>query len=130
MQDVHRQRILLVAEVIERQPHTPADSPGSGFDMSKWVHGESACGTPSCIWGWAEHLRTGSPEVDRDAPMDPIFEWFGLDSDSSEMLALFTPMFKNTTMYRVTPAQAAETLRRLADTGRVDWSHVDPDWRL
>lgn len=130
MEDVHRQRLLALADLVESQPHVAEDE-GPGFCMSDWVHRKSpkdSCGTPSCIWGWAEHMRTGSVEIDATAPVSEVDEWLGITTGRLS-LDLFSPTLPTSSLNDVTPSDAAKTLRKLAETGRVDWSHADPDWR-
>jgi hypothetical protein len=112
-------RIRQLADVIERQPHTPITAE-SGFNMGNWEHD---CGNPACICGWANFVqnelngtehRIGSPVHARN--------WLGLEMEQAS--ALFKPNGDSSyeTWEEITPTHAAAVLRHLADTGRVDWS--------
>lgn len=111
-------RIRQLADIIERQPHTPITAE-SGFNMDNWTHD---CGTPACICGWANSVqnelngtehRIGSPMHARN--------WLGLTTEQGE--DLFRPFgIDNLLWDSITPTHAAAVLRHLADTGKVDWS--------
>lgn len=119
-------RILALANLIESQPHVDWEAT-EGFNMSVYHH---PCGTPSCISGWAGMLGRKKGDI-----------FFGetaansyLDIDQSLGSALYRPgppkRFQSLDEPEcaywslITPAMAAKTLRILAETGRVDWSHT------
>jgi hypothetical protein len=107
---VNVERILALADLIEKQPHTSFNA-DSGFTMEKWTH---HCGTPACIAGWAEFeaKRTTGANVDAD-------EYLGLSIDQAE--DLFFMWDSEISLTETTPSQAATTLRHLAETGEVIW---------
>jgi hypothetical protein len=109
------ERILALADIIEAQPHT-SSSDESGFNMNAYSH---HCGTPCCIAGWAAGNVAGLDEED-------VFHVAAalLDLSSTLAVQLFIPPFDGARWGMITPAQAAITLRNLAATGIVDWSHV------
>lgn len=116
-------RILELADVIEKTPHAPiadtdhAKQPLTGFNMGAWH-----CQTVGCIAGWAIHLYP-----------DAYDHWEGyvhsasvaLEMDEADGEDLFEPFQLIGRFLTITPAQAAQTLRKLAETGKVDWSHVE-----
>ena len=119
---MNKERILALADLVEQQPH----SIESGFNMGELIHG---CGTPSCIAGWAAWESAGRPEMmvaeEGYAIENEASDWLGLphivESSYATDLSfdLFYPIgfgFDD-----ITPKHAAFTLRRLAETGKVDW---------
>lgn len=127
---MNKERILALADLIEVQPHTTFEAE-IGFSMDNWSH---SCGTPSCIAGWACAM---------EKPIDarPISErslwhardYLGLSAEQAD--ALFEPDLRDDEQREdndhlavtdlwdaITPSQAADTLRRLAETGEVVWS--------
>lgn len=113
-------RIRHLADVIEAQPHTELND-STGFNMSDWTHN---CGTPSCICGWANHLRNESEgrTVMLASPRE-AGRWLGFDDDDDRRYVLFKPSTIDPDNWNaITPAHAAAVLRHLADTGVVDWS--------
>jgi len=120
-------RINDLADLIEKQPHGPSLEKEGGFNMENYFH---RCGTPSCIAGWACAMAVDEygPELKAKAKAayrGPHIAWsdwlpadyLGLDRDKS--FHLFAP---DGDWSRITPSQAAATLRHLAKTGEVDWS--------
>lgn len=126
---MNKERILALADLIEKQPHTTVDD-AHGFTMGNWTH---ACGTPACIAGWAVFAENGSAKFESG-------EWVSsraasyLELDRDDAVLLFEPDLRNPDEFEddetdatdgwdeITPSQAAATLRRLAETGSVDWS--------
>lgn len=119
---MNKEKILAVADAIEA-----GSLPALGFNMD-YEYDDSAfasdyngtsCGAVACIIGWtntvfpvpARHIGSGF--------------WAGetLDLTPDKSDKLFYPDV-NCEYRRITPAEAAETLRHLAETGEVDWSHV------
>lgn len=113
------ERILALADLIEKQPHA-GHSDESGFRMSRFTH---LCGTPACIAGWAEWSRDGE---NSDKPWVTFRSGMNyLEITVAQASALFEPT--HMVWPDITPAQAATTLRKLAETGKVDWSHVETE---
>lgn len=112
---MNKERILELADVIEKQPHTTRHSEG-GFNMSCYTH---ECGTPSCIAGWAtSHWGIDAPS---SGMADAAAELLGISKEAADDLFLM-PAFSMHEMNRIKPSQAARTLRHLAENGEVDWS--------
>lgn len=120
MQDCHRERLERLALIIERQPHTKIEDP-VGFNMRDWTH---SCGTPACIWGWAEFVRTEGRADLKTVRIRDTADWLGVGEHWDD---LFCPSVSRG-IESITPHQAAEALRKLAATGCIDWTHVDPLW--
>lgn len=124
---MNTERILALADLIEKQPHTTQEAP-EGFTMVNWNHD---CGTPACIAGWACHVALGGAVV-LDINIEQTARRF-LGLDAAEADALFEPdlrsdfekehgFISSTDVWDdITPDHAARTLRRLAKTGKVDW---------
>lgn len=117
-------RILALADLIEKQPHTNDDD-AEGFTMGVYFHN---CGTPSCIAGWAmamefndysEKLRRKAEKSFGDAcgPFEDRIPGNFLGITPRQEGELFAPRNRSD----ITPTQAAATLRRLAETGEVKW---------
>lgn len=124
-QDIYRERILRLADKIERlRPYE--------FDVARWL---SASGGPSCIASWAVATFHGDPKTSDD------IGWtahclLGLDLEQAR--ALFTPRTCDiypdiadddfseidAARHRITRQWAAATLRHLAATGMVDWQYA------
>jgi hypothetical protein len=121
---MNKERILKLADIIEKQPHTTPQQP-DGFTMSNWTHD---CGTPACICGWANHELNKETSSDIWLGDDRVAaEWLGLDIDTAG--SLFEPSRERDSnpwatdwWDEITPAHAAAVLRNLAETGKVDWS--------
>jgi hypothetical protein len=107
---MHIERILLLADVIEKQPHTQFHA-RSGFNMRTYTH---SCGSPSCIAGWAAELFTENIEGSIFANAQAA-----LDITDRQASNLF--MVDEIPWSDITPAHAARTLRNLAATGEVQW---------
>jgi hypothetical protein len=117
---MNKERILALADLVERQPHAIEDQPESGFAMCSLIH---ECGTPSCIAGWAAWESLGRPGIIEDIEdvIDLASQYLDLGFDKYRHL--FYP--SNYSGNKYTPAHAAFTLRLLAETGEVDWSTFD-----
>lgn len=110
------ERILELADIIEKQPHTKVSS-REGFNMGSFEHD---CGTPCCIGGWANALfGNGRQDCSDDAS-----GYLGLESEVGD--ELYFPCDTDVPLDAITPAHAAAVLRHLAETGRVDWSVSAP----
>lgn len=90
-----------------------------------------SCGTVGCIAGWAVAAFATQEELElndlHDDAMDMATELLGLNEVQSD--ELFAPGYTNN-WADITPKEAAETLRNLAETSGVDWSQtLPPDCR-
>lgn len=104
---MNTERILHIADLIEKlEPQQ--------FDMSDYIY-TAECGTVACIAGWTYLTYGGCGD-----PYSEARNLLGLDEDRAD--ALFLPY--GCDWEDITPAHAAQTLRKLAETGEVDWSHV------
>ena len=108
---MNTENIIALADLIETLPQAGFGSK-EGFFMGNWRH---ACGTPSCIAGWAVHLA-GIDCGPHQVP-DKAADW--LDLPIGEEWELFDPDLPYSS---ITPQHAAKVLRHLAETGVVDWS--------
>ena len=121
-----------VADTIERLEF--GDEPGK-FMMTNYAHGmvgnPESCRSPACIAGWTCFLADGVVLAD-DIRLDehPVHEraqeLLGITYETANVL--FTPTGDEAyytappgTPGHISPERAAATLRRLADTGEVDW---------
>lgn len=118
---MNKERILALADLIEKQPHVKLNE-APGFNMSDYRH---KCGTPACIAGWAAEI---SEENSFNGTNYLAEKYLELDRITAKML--FAPHFiagyhKAWKSWNdITPQQAATTLRKLVETGEVDWSHA------
>ena len=110
---MNKERILELADLIEKQPHTEIDA-DSGFNMLDFNH---LCGTPSCIAGWAVFQSNGNLEY-----VNSEEARIALGLNRLQCEDLFFAWSSNLSLEDITPAHAAFTLRHLAETGVVDWS--------
>lgn len=115
-------RIRQLADIIQAQPHTPITAE-SGFNMCNWTH---TCGTPACIAGWANFVRTDDDGTFL-GDMSAAAMWLGITKSQAEELFAPDEDFEEEDgplflWSEITPTHAAAVLRHLADTGRVDWS--------
>ena len=123
------ERIRALAEHIESLPTvgmTWDDAQRQAYCQRTYAH---LCGTPACIAGWAVHLfgdAEGNGEPGEAGAL------LGLEPDAAAMLFHGDPFNARgrawgheagdgATDREATAADAAATLRHLADTGRVDW---------
>lgn len=111
---MNKKRILKLADLIERQLHVPITD-GAGFSMDGYKH---HCNTPSCIAGWAAYMANPSVLKRRDYDIEQAAIAY-LDLGSGIPGELFAPDVVEWS--DITPAQAACTLRHLAETGEVVW---------
>jgi hypothetical protein len=111
------ERILHIADLIEKlEPQQ--------FDMNEYIT-ENECGTVACIAGWT-YLTYGEASNIGD-PHESAAIHLALDTPSGQSLFIPTSndgLPRSTNYANITPAHAAQTLRKLAETGKVDWSHV------
>lgn len=126
---MNKERILALADLIEKQPHT-GEADLSGFNMEWLTHD---CGTPSCIAGWAAWENDGRPsKMDVDwgfyAVENRAATWMGfaeitegLSESEDQTFLLFYPQNPYDDYHSITPSHAAAVLRNLAETGEVNW---------
>lgn len=102
----------------------------AGFDMSRYRASrnqdgflrDDPCGTIGCIAGWTCALAGIIPE-DRGGIPRVARRLLGLDFGVAVNLFIPAPIPHD--QYRdITPAQAADVLQHLLDTGEVDWGPV------
>lgn len=132
---MNKERLLILAEAIEKNER-PKAFPDFGFNMGTYGddntddwHGER-CGTVACIAGWAVALfAEKKPAQDRCDLW--VYEEAKTLLDLGNVTAhlLFAPDDIQD-MGDVTPKDAATVIRKLVETGYVDWSgsscFVDP----
>lgn len=132
--ELGKQRIRMLADLIEHEDHVIGFYAEKGFCMSYVTHD---CGTPSCIVGYAMKAAEADPTFDaRPNSVLPHSYWIAssyLHGDDCVMsLNHFSRLFDPDTPRHfswnlITPAHAATALRNLADTGIIDWSHAWKD---
>lgn len=130
---MNRERILAVADAIEKANHVALDEfidnpdeyfSASGlytitaFNMATWK-----CGTVGCIGGWVRSMYP--PKTNPFVSLFNLVEQ-ALDLNSVQTCELCTPL-GDVIYSKITPAQAASVLRKLAETGKVDWSEVEKE---
>lgn len=125
---MNKERVLALAELIEKQPHVgKEEATTEGFDMAQWFH---PCGTPACIAGWTLALKYGdwSPKLHdkRDARgvEADAADYLGLEGNQSAQL-FFVGYKSEKSFSEVTPQDAAKLLRHFAETGTIDWSIIN-----
>lgn len=123
---MNKEKILAVADAIER--HAIDDL---GFNMTTYLADDSLyedtsghnCGTVGCIAGWANALEYGVKGMLEFAHPDFFLKGaMILDLDQRTATLLFTPSplrFDN-----IKATEAVRVMRRLVETGEVDWSEV------
>lgn len=127
----NKARLLELADIIEAQPHSDVTDE-KGFCMAVWTH---PCGTPSCIAGFAASLywkHYGEPAgPGRRTAWTAAAAWLTgiaverVNADTREgTYVLFIPKTARRSLTEITPQEAALTLRKLAETGKIDWSHA------
>jgi len=105
------------------------------FYMAAWCSDNGECGTVACLAGHAALLADpvrfwSGPTLENAWPFDSMVpyvaaKWLGLKKHIADQLFhAFDWSGAVAYMERITVAEAIETLRRLRNTGRVDWSHA------
>jgi hypothetical protein len=124
---MNKTRILELAAVIEQAQHHTDDfgfidgEAVTLFSMSVW-----RCGTTACIGGWTQALFTAPGQTFHGTIS--VAEVLGISFVKAE--ALCYPGDMSIGRYEdITPAEAADTLRRLAATGKVEWKTERRDER-
>lgn len=125
---MNKERILQLADAIEREGARA--EPDLGFNMNYlWASysndfAKRPCGTVGCIAGHALHLAGINGDFTAAA------EWLGLSYIGGEGGELFFPGdvsgINISRWDEITPAHAAAVLRRLVETGKVEWAAVLP----
>lgn len=129
LSECHRKKILALADVIEAQDHiheVMSDLPRSRqdmsrFNMSSWQSPHS-CGTAGCIAGWIIGSMTGVEAWSRHEIYFKASAAIGISLEKAERL--FEPRYsdgRSLDLDKITPREAAATLRGLAETGEVRW---------
>lgn len=127
---MNKERILGLADMIEKLPHDP-DASGfsgriSGFNMGYY----SICDTPSCIAGWAVHkyYDGGIPKFnDRPSKYKHYITQASLllDIPKDDGFELFIPSLPDEVVHNnLTSQMAAKVLRTYVQTGQVMWKEV------
>lgn len=130
--------ILKVADMIAATMHS-GYSGEMGFNMQRWIAPTAnyGCGTTACICGWAELAKAqethGEDFYIRSSRFNAGYEHVDFGADYfgisfSEAYDLFLPKGyysqANSRMpyfEEIPPWMAVNVLRRLANTGEVDW---------
>jgi hypothetical protein len=127
---MNKEVINAVADAIARSELARCDV---GFNMSKYVASSEGwvdqtgheCGTVACIAGWtammfdADGNRLAAPDLPSEFSAHMTAQSaMGLTSRQAD--ALFTP--DRLDYATITQCQAVAVLRKLAETGKVDWS--------
>lgn len=129
---MNKERILQLAAAIEREG--ARDEPELGFNMQYLLvetddylykdFAERPCGTVGCIAGHVSHL------AGIDGDFSAAAEWLGLSYSNGEGEELFFPgAVSGINVFHwdaITPTHAAAVLRRLAETGKVEWAAALP----
>jgi hypothetical protein len=119
---VNREHALALADLIETLPRVD-NSHGKihGFNLN---YETFECGAPACLAGWSAWEQRGHPETIRfdDTFLEDARKYLGISEDIGGKL--FYPFGQGIDFGAVTPEDAALTLRKLVETGEVDWSHA------
>lgn len=135
---MNKDKILAVADAIEKLAVNGNPIPGLGFNMAGWAaevdeegpqfidRSKHGCGTTACIAGWtvalearvtpAKLMNIGNIEIAEMAE-----QILGLDSYTATALFYSYGRNRNLEMEEITPEEAVAVLRNLAETGDVDW---------
>ena len=116
---MHRERVLKLADHLEGLRTTKL-SDWDGYCQESWVH---HCGTPACIAGHAAALSQGGDWVSWNSSGEIALEatrWLGLTGEQSDGLFVGRPFIAEQEP-GPTAADAAATLRHLAETGEMCW---------
>jgi hypothetical protein len=108
VKELSPERVEMLASLIESLPHTDFEA-SDGFNMNHFSH---ACGSPSCIAGWAGSLM-GHCRVDyQDFGPAILVDFLGCSPRQAHHLYSgdFSPRGG---MDEITPSQAAAAIRNL-----------------
>lgn len=108
------EKILALADLIEGLEHTTLRD-DAGFCMSDYDRG---CGTPACICGWINWTIDPKSSLNNH---QAAAVYLGIDIIKANNLFFAC----GNILSDITPAQAAKTLRHLAETGDVVWALED-----
>ncbi|RWF44259.1 MAG: hypothetical protein EOS65_02465 [Mesorhizobium sp.] len=120
------ERILQLADVIEKTPHKPiyyhgnSPAPLTEFNMERWH-----CGTIGCIAGWTVHLFGNKGASAEDDAGMKAGELLGLSLNDADNLFCPGSGREGPRLSEIKPAKAALILRHLAATGEVNWQ-IEP----
>lgn len=113
-----------LADAAEHDGRTKIGRKNLSFDMGMFL-GEKHCGTAGCIGGFAiiQALRDG---LSRRAKWngDTAGDYLGLDRGQTLRLMMAPDRGALVALRDITAADAALAVRKLIDSGIVDWSHV------
>ena len=118
---MNKDRIIELADHIEKLPYCEIELASKNMPAFNMEHTHFDCGTPACLSGHTLALWAKGKESHNRA-----FELLGLTFEQCGQL--FTPdlaraHYCSSRGYPgfITSKRAAKVLRRLADTGRVNW---------
>ena len=120
---MNKEKILDLAEIIERNGNQILEGTlnKKQYSQDKYLH---PCGTPACIAGWACWMNNPFDEWHEEVGKEGYKFWktarriLGLSFYKARVLFDQDPFDGN---YFPTAADAAATLRHLAETGKVEW---------
>lgn len=115
VEELSPERVEMLASLIESLPHTSFEA-SDGFNMNHFSH---ACGSPSCIAGWAAslmgHWRIDYPSAQTN-PNGPAILADFLGCNLRQAHHLYSGDFSpRGGMDSITPSQAAAAIRSLLD---------------
>lgn len=117
---MHKHNVLKLAKRVAELPHHEGRPPyfSAPEPITRFNMNVTHCGTVACIGGVCREMFGGDTD---DLVEDSVTTALEIDYGDALLLC-----FPNTAIsyLKVTPAQAAETLRKLAATGKVNWDHV------
>ena len=119
---MNKKRLMEIADIIKNQSLV-----AMSFNMSSWRL-ERECDTMACIAGWT--CVKYAPKRYRQVPMDDVMRLARdcLNLTKEQARDLFVPKFPGLDRYsfkyyrRITPKQAADTIRKFVETGEIVWT--------
>ena len=115
---MNKERILALADHIEGLPHETREidylARPKAFNMAEY------CGSACCIAGWAVELFDGFSDWPVSLVSGRAKHLLGIEKQFIAA-ALFYP-FAPHILKQITPQHAAATLRKLVETGEVQWN--------
>lgn len=145
---MNKDAISTIAHLLEKEATIRSSGGEIGFDMESYIdttNEKFSCGTSACIAGWAVALFNddGSPRtapltgeelvaIDETEVPDSVYasifdkaqQIFGINDNAA--YRLFTPA----ALEVIDAKMAAETLRKLAETGEVEWDEDEIERRF